>query len=286
LSQPVSRAELVHAAGEAYASAARLAGANSLSLREAQAGLAKARLIEGTQTADWGVLEAHSTWLGQRGLNYERNLTRLHIGVLLLLRRSPLEARQWLVPLADAALARAGSPLEHDALYFASVACAESGHDRAAWNYMHRYNAGIRDQHLARGTVPPPSLETRIEGAGGRGPSRRRGESEREMVEQVIERVRTAPSARFDSRQLAQFAGVSRRTLENVFRRVTGSAPKEFTTRMRLEEFKRQLRVLHNPTHADLERLARAVGFSSYRVLARCDKRVASAQKKSADFQP
>ncbi len=272
--RPAPPGELVAAATDAYARAFETSREATLYRRNAHVGLIKARLAGRPRSADWAELETYIAWCQGRGLRYERDLHRLHLGVLLLLHKRPLDARRWLMPMADNAMTADGALLEHDALYFASVACAESGFDRAALTYLNCYNIRIREQHLARATVPPPNLEQQQEAPPARSLKRRRGESDREIVEQVVEHLRCTPESRLDSYQLAKLAGVSRRTLENGFRRVTGLAPHEFATRLRLAEFERRKTQLDEPDHATLEDLARSVGFSSLRALSRSAKRV------------
>ena len=115
---------------DAYREARAAAPAGSVARRFAETGLARAGAAGRPDSSDWSRLEANIRWLQARGLSQERDIARLHLGELLLLHRRPLDARRWLIPLAEAALANPGSALEHDVLYFASVACSESGNDR------------------------------------------------------------------------------------------------------------------------------------------------------------
>jgi AraC-like DNA-binding protein len=271
---PALREDLVEGAQAAYRCAIQTSAEGTLARRNADIGLVMARLAGHDHGSDWHQLEAHITWLQQQGLRYECDLARLHLGILLLLHKRPTPAKLLLVPLANRAVSYDGAPLEHDALFFASVACGDSGDDRAALNYLNSYNIRIREQHLSRATVPPPNLDSPDARTPGATWSRRRGDSGQQIVDHVKERLRVAPSAPMDSRQLAQLAGVSRRTLETSFRRITGYAPKEFATRIRLAEFERRRRLVDSPAPAKLEELARSVGFSSYRSLARCAKRL------------
>ncbi len=282
--RPPAPGRLISDAIDAYAEARAGAPIGSVARRYTEIGLARAGVAGRPESSEWSKLEAHIAWLHQRGLCQERDVARLHLGTLLLLHRRAVDARRWLVPLADAALAKPGVALEHDALYFASVACSESGLDRAALLYLNRYNVRIREQHLSRATLPPPNLERPSDAMTLRSHHRRRGESGRDVVDQVVERVRLAPQARFDARQLAQQAGISRRTLENDFRRVTGLPPKEFATRLKLLEFQRRVAGLIEPEPAELEQLARGLGFSSYRSLQRSAERIAPIDDDQAAF--
>jgi AraC-like DNA-binding protein len=272
---PAPREGLVRDALSAYQCAVESARPGTLARRSADIGLVMARLAGEDSGSDWHQLEAHIAWLHQHGLRYECDLARLHLGMLLLLHKRASPAKLLLVPLANRAVARDGAPLEYDALFFASVACAESGDDRAALNYLNSYNVRIREQHLSRATVPPPNLDSPDRRAPGATWSRRRGDSAQQIVDHVKERLRIAPADPMDSRQLAQLAGVSRRTLETSFRRITGYAPKEFATRIRLAEFENRRALIDCPTPAKLDELARGIGFSSYRALSRCAKRLA-----------
>jgi AraC-like DNA-binding protein len=271
---------LVAEALKGYGLALESAESTPFLRRHALAGMAKARLAGRPSQADWTNLENHVSWANREGLIYERDLTRLHLGVLLLLHHRALDARRWLIPLAEVVMHAHRAPFEHDALFFASVACGESGNHQSALQYLNRYNAGIREQHLSRITVPPPNLESLGGPRDGPPPSRRRGDSDREMVEHVLMRLRDAPQSRLDSERMAQLAGVSRRTLENGFRRVTGLPPKEFTTRLRLAEFQRRKIASAPLGTAALELLAKSVGFSSYRALARCERRIGPAESE------
>jgi AraC-like DNA-binding protein len=275
---PPDHKALVADALKVYGLAVEAAESMPFLRRHALAGMAKARLAGRPSQADWSQLENHVIWANREGLMYERDLTRLHLGVLLLLHHRALDARRWLIPLAEVVMHAHRAPFEHDALFFASVACGESGSHRSALQYLNRYNAGIREQHLSRITVPPPNLEILGAASDGPAPSRRRGDSDREMVEHVLKRLRDAPQARLDSERMAQLAGVSRRTLENGFRRVTGLPPKEFTTRLRLAEFQRRKIASAPSGSAELELLARSVGFSSYRALARFERRIGAVE--------
>ncbi len=269
---------LIAAALKSYGEADEASDPGSLLKRQALAGMAQARLAARSQSADWNALENHVNWAAQEGLLYQRDLMRLHLGVLLLLHQRAREARRWLIPLADRVMRTPRAPFEHDALFFASVACGSSGSHQSALEYLSRYNAAIRDQHLSRITVPPPNLDSAGRSANGTSLSRRRGDSDQEMVDHVLERLRNAPSAPLDSERMAQLAGVSRRTLENGFRRITGMPPKEFTTRLRLAEFRRRKLAAAPSGAAELELLAKSVGFSSYRALARCERRIAASE--------
>jgi AraC-like DNA-binding protein len=280
---PVAREGLVRDAHSAYQCAVESAAPGTMARRSAEIGVVMARLAGEESGADWHQLEAHIAWLHQHGLRYECDLARLHLGMLLLLHKRASAAKLQLVPLANRAVACEGAPLEHDALYFASVACGESGDDRAALTYLNSYNVRIREQHLSRATVPPPNLDSPDRRAPGANWSRRRGDSAQQIVEHVKERLRIAPAAPMDSRQLAQLAGVSRRTLETSFRRITGYAPKEFATRVRLAEFEKRRAELDVQTPAILEELARSIGFSSYRALMRCAKRLAPPGPEGAE---
>ena len=280
---PARHADLVLGAQAAYQSAIQSSAAGTLARRNADIGLVMARLAGADSGPDWHQLEAHIAWLHQRGLKYECDLARLHLGILLLLHRRPSSAKLLLVPLANYALAREGAPLEHDALFFASVACGDSGDDRSALNYLNSYNVRIREQHLSRATVPPPNLDSGDKRTPGATWSRRRGDSAQQIVDHVREQLRLAPAVPMDSRQLAQLAGVSRRTLETTFRRLTGYAPKEFATRIRLAHFeKRRMSLDADPPHK-LEELARSVGFSSYRALTRCSNRLGPLSPEEAE---
>ena len=283
-SRPPPPGRLISDAMDAYAEAREAAPIGSVARRHAEIGLARAGAAGRPDSSDWSRLEANIAWLNARGLCQERDIARLQLGELLLLHHRSLDARRWLIPLADAALAKPGVALEHDALYFASVACSESGNDRAALIYLNRYNVRIREQHLSRITLPPPNLERLPEVAAPRTRGRRRDESGREVVAFVVAQVRLAPQARLDYRQFAQQAGVSRRTLENDFRRVTGLPPKEFMTRLRLLAFERRLAEIEFPDAPLLERLARELGFRNYRSLIRCAGRVAPIDADRAAF--
>jgi AraC-like DNA-binding protein len=272
--RPPPHEALVAAALAAYRQAESAPRTTPLLKRLALAGVAKAQLAGRSSSGDWSHLEHHVIWANQEGLMYERDLTRLHLGVLLLLHQRALDARRWLIPLAEGVMRAQRAPFEHDALFFASVACGESGNHQSALQYLNRYNAGIREQHLSRITVPPPNLETAGPAFTGPHMSRRRGDSDREMVAYILKLLRDAPQARFDSERMAQLAGVSRRTLENGFRRVTGLPPKEYMTRLRLAEFRRRKLALAPKGNAALELLAKSVGFPSYRALARCERRI------------
>lgn len=235
----------------------------------ARAGMAKARLICEPTATDWQLLEQHVQWMAERGILYERDLTRLHLGVWRLMHNDASSARHALVPLATAAMAKAATAVEHDALFFGSVAAGRCGDTQSAFGYLSEYNARIRQQNLSRVAVPPPNVDSQMEDVNFHDPKRRNEGLDDFIVDRVAAFVRAQPGAPTPSDELAAMAGVSRRTLQYRFRRATGKSPKEFVTSLRLEEAKKALGNATGSRRRDLEELSKATGFPNYRSFVR-----------------
>ena len=235
----------------------------------AQAGMAKARLVCEPSAGDWQFLEKHAQWMAERGILYQRDLTRLHLGVWRLMHNDSSLARHALVPLAGAAMAKAATTVEHDALFCGAVAAGRCGDTQSAFGYLSEYNTRIRQQNLSRVAVPPPNVDSQVDDINFQDIRRRSEDLDDLIVDRVAAYVRAQPGAPTASDELAAMAGVSRRTLQYRFRRATGKSPKEFVTSLRLEEAKKALGNATGSRRRDLEELSKATGFPNYRSFVR-----------------
>ncbi len=235
----------------------------------AGAGAARARLIVRDNRADWQILERQLHWMGERGLAYGRERARLHLGIWSLMKGDAIRARNALLSLALAAMRRSGSRFEHDALYYASLACADCGDTQYAFAFLNEYTTRIRAQHLSRVTLPPPNLD----GAAGllADPAERlRGaELDDGLVMRVTALVRSAPAELLHSQRLASVLGVSRRTVQYRVRRATGKSPKELITAIRVAHARDLLDDGKAGCRVDIEQVARTSGFNNYRSFVR-----------------
>lgn len=260
----------IRLAEQAFAQAADRSKEDALLLELAESGLVRARLAIEPLEADWDWQKRHLKRMSEEGLVHARDLARLNLAVLYLVHDRASEARLWLAPIAQTALRRPGTPLEHDILFCAARAAELSGDSHQALAYLSEYNARIQAQKLSRVPLPAPNLVAPSQFAP-HAVDERRGLNRDDiaLISRVTALIRDHPSNPTQAVHLAAMEGISRRTLEYKLRRLTGKSPREFVSSIRLEIAYESLRNQGAQEPGMLTTLAKSIGFKNYRTFAR-----------------
>jgi len=124
------------------------------------------------------------------------------------------------------------------------------------------WEAGTLLDRMMQGE-PPPAADVLLEPDGViERQSTDQLYSEEPLIQRALDYMRLHLQTQFNVEQIAEFIGVSKRTLETRFRENLQSSPYEFITRLRIQQAKA---LLHLPKKRTNEQIARECGFGTVR---------------------